>query len=75
MADLVIAAKPDINEIADSLELRLSRRVGATEDGRRVLYQIESELIEYLKRVYYFAKRLAKGTVELHREHDHVDAE
>jgi phosphate:Na+ symporter len=68
MAEMVINAKQDVNEIADALEMRLSRRVGATEDGRRVLYQIESELIEYLKRVYYFAKRLAKGTVDLHGE-------
>ncbi len=61
----VAEAKREVTLLADTLERRLSTRVGASESHRRALYQLESELIEYLKRVYYFAKRIAKATVSL----------
>lgn len=65
MAGLVVDAKQDIVALSDELQVRLSARVGAPEADRRVLYQTESELLEYLKRIYYFAKQIAKRTVLL----------
>lgn len=64
MATRVIDAKEDINRLAARAEVHLANRLAINEEDRLPLYQIESEIIEYLKRVYYFAKRIAKGFVE-----------
>ncbi len=61
MAGEVIGAKGEINRLADEAEAHLARRLVADEPDRLSLYRFESELIEYLKRVYYFAKRIAKA--------------
>jgi phosphate:Na+ symporter len=60
MARMVSEAKAEVSLLADEAERHLSARLTADEAGRLVLYRIESELIEYLKRVYYFAKRIAR---------------
>lgn len=60
VAKEVIAAKPEINRLAADAELHLTRRLAADEPNRLAAFKIESEIIEYLKRVYYFAKRIAK---------------
>lgn len=64
MAEQVISAKRVVNRLASEAELHLTRRLGAEDDDRLTLYRIESEIIEYLKRVYYFAKRIAKAVVQ-----------
>ncbi len=61
MAGQVMGAKGEINRLADDAEAHLARRLTADEPDRLSLYRFESELIEYLKRVYYFAKRIAKS--------------
>jgi len=61
MAGQVIGAKGEINRFADDAESHLARRLAADEPDRLSLYRFESELIEYLKRAYYFAKRIAKA--------------
>ncbi len=60
MAQNVIQAKPEIASLAADAEMHLSRRLGADEPKRMITFHLESELIEYLKRMYYFAKRIAK---------------
>lgn len=60
-AETVIAAKPDITARADALSSHLAHRVTAEGSQRLALYRMESDLIEYLKRIYYFAKRAAKA--------------
>ena len=60
MAELVIAAKGEIQHLADAADVHLAHRLTAEAPDRLVHYRVESELIEYLKRVYYFAKRIAK---------------
>ena len=60
MARMVSDAKGEVRRLADEAERHLSSRLTADAAGRLVLYRIESELIEYLKRVYYFAKRIAR---------------
>lgn len=56
----VINAKPHINHLATEAEKHLSHRLGADEPKRVVAFHLESEIIEHLKRMYYFAKRIAK---------------
>ncbi|GAB5535071.1 MAG: Na/Pi cotransporter family protein [Rubricoccaceae bacterium] len=61
MARQVREAKTSIKHLANEAEAHLSRRLSADAPDRLGLYTFESELIEYLKRVYYFAKRIAKA--------------
>ena len=59
-AKKVIGAKPTISQLSTEAEKHLSRRFSADEPQRMVAFRLESEMIEYLKRMYYFAKRIAK---------------
>jgi phosphate:Na+ symporter len=61
----VKAAKPEVNQIVRRANNHLTRRLAADEPHRLVLFRIESEIVEYLKRVYYFAKRIARTTARL----------
>jgi phosphate:Na+ symporter len=65
MARTVRAAKPEINRLANEAENHLARRLIAEEPHRLDAFRIESELIEYLKRVYYFAKRIGRAVAEM----------
>jgi phosphate:Na+ symporter len=56
----VTGAKNEINRLASDAEEHLSRRLAADEPQRLVAFRLESEMMEYLKRMYYFAKRIAK---------------
>lgn len=60
IAQEVMAAKLEINQLVTEAEEHLSRRLSADEPNRLVAYRLESEIMEYLKRMYYFAKRIAK---------------
>ena len=60
LAEDVMAAKLDINRLAGDASEHLADRLTAQEPNRVELFNIETEIIEYLKRVYYFAKRIAK---------------
>lgn len=63
VAQEIIAAKGEISQLANAAERHLTRRLSADEPNRLAAFKIESEIIEYLKRVYYFAKRIAKDLV------------
>ncbi|MGI9239875.1 MAG: Na/Pi cotransporter family protein [Verrucomicrobiales bacterium] len=56
----VTGAKPKIEALAERAEGHLSRRLVAGEPNRLIAFRLESEMIEYLKRMFYFAKRVAK---------------
>ncbi len=60
IAGEVADAKGEINRLAAIAEHHLSRRLSAEEPNRLATYRLESEIMEYLKRMYYFAKRIAK---------------
>ncbi|HRE86883.1 MAG TPA: hypothetical protein PLB40_11290, partial [Accumulibacter sp.] len=49
-----------INRIADSAAMHEARRLVAEEPNRILAYTLEVEIIEKQKRIYYFAKRMAK---------------
>ena len=59
----VIAAKDEINRLIEDAEAHQMERLVADEPGRLAAYAIEVDIIEKLKRIYYFAKRIAKATV------------
>lgn len=69
LAEQVIAAKPEINRLAQEAENQVVRRLTATEPRRVATFRLESELIEYLKRMYYFAKRVAKIVAQIEETH------
>jgi len=64
LAEEVMAAKLEINRLANMAEDHLANRLTADEPNRLETFRIEIEIIEYLKRVYYFAKRIAKVTAD-----------
>ena len=64
MAKMVTEAKGVVNQLALDAENHLTRRLAAEESDRLTLFKMESEIIEYLKRVYYFAKRIAKSITD-----------
>lgn len=59
----VMAAKLDINRLVEEAEAHQTKRLVAEEPGRLAAYVIEVDIIEKLKRIYYFAKRMAKTVV------------
>ncbi len=61
----VVRAKDEINDMADQLEKRLFDRLVAEEPHRTSTYRLEVQLIENYKRIYYFAKRIAKLVAEV----------
>ena len=56
----VTNAKAEINSLSREAEKHLSRRLSADEPDRLAAFRLESEILEYLKRMYYFGKRIAK---------------
>jgi phosphate:Na+ symporter len=60
LAERVIGLKPDIYRRARDLEHHLERRLLVGDTDQLVKYRLESEVLELLKRMYYFAKRIAK---------------
>ncbi len=65
LAQEVRAAKPEINRLADEADRHLAYRLAADEPNRLATFRVESDIIEYLKRVYYFAKRIARITTQM----------
>lgn len=59
-AETVVAAKAEIQRLADLAEARVIERLAAAEPQRSEAFRIESDVIENLKRIYYFAKRIAR---------------
>jgi phosphate:Na+ symporter len=59
-AEEVMHSKAEFNRLCGDAERHLSRRLSAEEPNRLAAFRLESEILEYLKRMYYFAKRIAK---------------
>lgn len=64
LASQVVNAKEDVNGIANQMSGRLVQRLIAEDPHRTATFHIESQLIEHFKRIYYFAKRIAKLVAE-----------
>jgi len=59
-AQVVIGMKDEITRIADSAAIHEAARLVAEEPNRIPAYTLEIDIIEKQKRIYYFAKRMAK---------------
>jgi len=59
-AQSVISMKDEISRLADSAAVHEARRLVAEEPNRIPAYTLEIDIIEKQKRIYYFAKRMAK---------------
>ncbi|MBF0274616.1 MAG: Na/Pi cotransporter family protein [Nitrospinae bacterium] len=59
-AQKVLDAKDEVSELVKKAEQHLVNRLTSTDTGRVTLYRLESQIIEYEKRVYNFCKRIAK---------------
>jgi len=62
-AKLVIEMKSEVNRLADSAALHQARRLVAEEPNRLSAYTVEMDILQNLKRIYYFAKRMARLVV------------
>jgi phosphate:Na+ symporter len=60
----VIAMKGRIQSLARDVNAHLSERIAEAGDERLTAYRIESDAVEILQRLYYFAKRIAKAVVD-----------
>lgn len=60
IAASVIETKAELEHSIERLESHILRRITADEPHRRVTYRMESEMLENLRRVYYFARKIAK---------------
>jgi phosphate:Na+ symporter len=59
----VIGMKGEVQSIRDSAALHQSQRLVAHEPDRLETYALETDIMQSLQRVYYFAKRMARGVV------------
>ncbi len=60
LARRVIRLKPEVYQRARDIEQHLGRRILGGDADQLLKYRLENELVELLKRIYYFAKRIAK---------------
>ena len=62
-ANAVVSMKEVINALAESATLHEAQRLVADEPRRLEAYSLEVDILKNQKRVYYFAKRMAKGVL------------
>ena len=62
-AQMVTNMKEDITRLTESAAMHEAKRLVAEEPKRIPAYTIEMDIIEKLKRIYYFAKRMAKTVI------------
>ncbi len=62
-AKMVIAMKDEITKLANSAAAHQAERLVAEEPNRIPAYTIEIDIIEKQKRIYYFAKHMAKSVL------------
>ena len=64
LAQEVIDAKLEIDRLAEGAAAHLAARLSATAPHRLAAYRIETELVETLRRLYDFAKRISRLVVQ-----------
>ncbi|MEN8130757.1 MAG: Na/Pi cotransporter family protein [Pseudomonadota bacterium] len=64
-ANAVISMKDEISKMSNSAAAHQAERLVAEEPNRIPAYTIEVDIIEKQKRIYYFAKRMAKSVMPL----------
>jgi phosphate:Na+ symporter len=59
----VVDMKQEINRLADDAARHQAQRLVAEEPGRLEAYTFETDVLQNLKRIYYFTKRMTRLTV------------
>jgi phosphate:Na+ symporter len=62
-ADRVIQMKAEINRLSGSAAMHEAQRLVVQEPNRLAAYTTEMDILENLKRVYYFCRRMARASV------------
>jgi phosphate:Na+ symporter len=62
-AATVVEMKSEINRLSDSAAMHEAKRLVAREPGRLPAYALEVDILENLKRIYYFCKRMARAAL------------
>ncbi|MDJ0847101.1 MAG: Na/Pi cotransporter family protein [Myxococcota bacterium] len=70
VAKAVVDAKSRVNSLADHAARHHAARLVSDEADRISLYSLEVDMIEHLRRVFYFAKRIAHGVIAFETEVD-----
>ena len=65
LARRVVSKKREVNRLAESAAQHEIRRLVADEPNRLAAYTVETDLLQNLKRIYYFAKRMARAAVPI----------
>jgi phosphate:Na+ symporter len=73
LANQVIQSKFDVYRQADLATEHLSKRLLANEPHRVVVFSAESDIVEHMRRVYYYARRIAKLVARSQGEPESVD--
>jgi len=60
--------KDEINQLANSAAVHQAQRLVADEPNRISAYTTEIDIIEKQKRIYYFAKRMAKTVQQVEED-------
>ena len=63
-ATRVIAMKSDLNRLVEQANLHQAKRLVSEDSGKFEAYSVEVDIIEKLKRIYYYASRMAKTVLE-----------
>jgi len=63
----VVAMKALVQDMAENAAVHGASRLVAHEDRRLPTYAVEMDMFEDLRRVFYFAKRMAHGVIEFDR--------
>jgi phosphate:Na+ symporter len=67
-AKRVITMNEDMDRLVEQANLHQAQRLVSEDSGKFEAYRVEVEIIEKLKRIYYYAKRIAETVVELGEE-------
>ena len=73
-ATRVISMKSDMNRLVEQAELHQAKRLVSEDSGKFEAYSVEVDIIEKLKRIYYYAKRMAKTVIEIEEEEAVMEA-
>lgn len=64
-ANRVIIIQDDLNRLIEQADLHQAKRLVSKDSGKFEAYSVEVDIIEKLKRIYYYARQMAKTVVEV----------
>ena len=64
-ANRVILMQDDINRLVEKADLHQAKRLVSEDSGKFEAYSVEVDIIEKLKRIYKYAREMAKTVVEV----------